>query len=50
MSKAECLLSIDVTGNPTFVEFGNKNFWGNAKATVTFADGSSVQADSTDIS
>ena len=43
-------VSIDVTGNPTFVEFGNKNFWGNAKATVTFADGSSVQADSTDIS
>ena len=43
-------VSIEVTGAPTFVEFGNKNFWGDAKATVTFADGSSAQVDSTDIS
>ncbi len=43
-------VSIEVTGAPAFLEFGNKNFWGSAKATVTFADGSSAQADSTDIS
>jgi len=43
-------VSIAFTGTPKFVEFGNKNFWGDAKATVTFADGSSTQADSTDIS
>ena len=43
-------VSIAVTGTPTFVEFGSKNFWGDAKATVTFADGSSKQVDTTDIS
>lgn len=43
-------MSIAITGAPTFVEFGNKNFWGAAKATVTFADGSSKQVDSTDLS
>lgn len=43
-------VSIAIAGTPKFVEFGNKNFWGDAKATVTFADGSSAQADSTDIS
>jgi hypothetical protein len=43
-------VSIAVTGNPTFVEFGSSNFWGDAKATVTFADGSSKQVDTTDIS
>ena len=43
-------VSITIAGTPSFVELGNKNFWGNAKATVNFADGSSVQADSTDIS
>jgi len=43
-------VSIAIAGAPKFVEFGNKNFWGDAKATVTFADGSSAQADSTDIS
>jgi hypothetical protein len=43
-------VSIAITGAPKFVEFGNKNFWGDAKATVTFADGSSAKADSTDIS
>jgi hypothetical protein len=43
-------VSIAVAGTPAFVEFGNKNFWGDAKATVTFADGSSAQVDSTDLS
>lgn len=43
-------VSIAVAGTPKFIEFGNKNFWGSAKATVTYADGSSAQVDSTDIS
>lgn len=43
-------VSIAVQGAPTFVELGNKNFWGDAKATVTFADGSSTVVDSADIS
>lgn len=43
-------VSIAITGAPTSVELGNKNFWGSAKATVTFADGSSKQIDSTDLS
>ena len=43
-------VSIAVTGAPAFVELGNENFWGDATATVTFADGSSAQVDSTDIS
>jgi hypothetical protein len=43
-------VSIAIAGTPKFVEFGNKNFWGDGKATVTFADGSSAQVDSTDIS
>lgn len=43
-------VSIAITGAPASVELGNKNFWGNAKATVTFADGSSKQVDTTDLS
>ena len=43
-------VSIAVTGTPAFLELGNKNFWGDAKATVTFEDGSSAQVDSADIS
>jgi hypothetical protein len=43
-------VSIAIAGAPSFVELGNKNFWGDAKATVTFADGSSEKVDSTDIS
>jgi hypothetical protein len=43
-------VSIAIAGAPAFVELGNKNFWGDAKATVTFADGSSKQVDSTDLS
>lgn len=42
--------SIEISGAPTAVEKGNENFWGNATATVTFADGSSTQVDSTDLS
>ena len=43
-------VSIAIAGAPTFVELGNKNFWGDATATVTYADGSSEKVDSTDIS
>ncbi|HAH25766.1 MAG TPA: hypothetical protein DCL77_18750 [Prolixibacteraceae bacterium] len=43
-------VSIAIVGAPSFVELGNENFWVNAKATVTYADGSSAQVDSTDIS
>jgi len=43
-------VSIAITGTPEFVELGDKNFWGDAAATVTFADGSSTQVDSADIS
>lgn len=43
-------VSIAITGAPAFIELGNKNFWGNAKATVTYADGSSEQVDSSDLS
>lgn len=43
-------VSIAVTGAPAFVELGNENFWGDAVATVTFADGSTAEADSMDIS
>lgn len=42
--------SIEITGAPAAVEIGNENFWGNATATVTFADGSSTQVDSADLS
>jgi hypothetical protein len=42
-------VSITIEGAPAFVELGNDNFWGNATATVTYTDGSSVQVDSSDI-
>jgi len=42
-------VSIVIKGAPAFVESGNTNFWGDAIATVTFADGSSEQVDSSDI-
>lgn len=41
---------ISVSGTPEFVELGNENFWGDAVATVTYADGSSTEVDSADIS
>ncbi|WP_246241645.1 hypothetical protein [Draconibacterium mangrovi] len=43
-------VKISVTGAPEFVEIGNEDFWGNAVATVTYADGSSEVVDTTDIS
>ena len=43
-------VSIAIEGAPAVVEIGDENFWGNATATVTYADGSSEQVDSTDIS
>ena len=43
-------VSITVSGAPTFVELGNNNFWGDATATVTFADGSTAKVDSADLS
>ena len=43
-------VSIAIEGAPAFVELGNENFWGDATATVTYADGSSAQVDSTDLS
>jgi hypothetical protein len=43
-------VSIDITDAPAFVELGNTNFWGAAKAIVTFSDGTSKQVDSTDVS
>lgn len=42
--------SIAIEGAPEFVEIGNENFWGDAIATVTFADGSSAEVDSADLS
>jgi hypothetical protein len=43
-------VSIVVEGAPEFVEFGNEDFWGDAKAVVTFADGSSTEVDFSDLS
>lgn len=43
-------VSITIEGAPSIVEFGDENFWGNATATVTYADGSSAQVDSSDLS
>ncbi len=42
-------VSIEVQGAPEFVEFGNEDFWGDAVAIVTYADGSSEQVDPEDI-
>ena len=42
-------ISISVSGAPEFVEIGNEDFWGDAVATVTFADGSSTEVDTADI-
>lgn len=42
--------SIAIEGAPAIIEIGNENFWGNATATVTFADGSSTPVDSADLS
>jgi len=42
--------SLVVKGTPTFTELGNADVWGNATATVYFADGSSTEVDTTDLS
>lgn len=41
--------SIEVSNAPEFVEQGSDDFWGDAVATVTFADGSSTEVDTADI-
>ncbi len=43
-------VSITIEGAPAVVELGNENFWGSAKATVVYSDGSSELVDSSDIS
>ena len=43
-------VTLTVTGAPESVEIGNENFWGNAVASVTFADGATVEVDSADLS
>jgi hypothetical protein len=43
-------VSIVVEGAPEFVEFGKEDFWGDAKAVVTFADGSSTEVEFSDLS
>ena len=45
----EMATSIAVTGTPAAIELGNTDFWGNAVATVTFADGSTAVADTADM-
>jgi len=42
-------VSITVEGTPEFIEIGDTNFWGNAVANVTFADGSSKNIDKSDL-
>lgn len=42
-------VSITVTGAPESLEIGNEDFWGDAIATVTFADGSSALVDTADV-
>ncbi|MCW3805333.1 hypothetical protein [Plebeiibacterium marinum] len=42
-------VSITIENSPSFVEIGDEDFWGDAIATVTFADGSSEQVDTADI-
>ena len=45
----EMAASIVVTGTPSALELGNTDFWGEAVATVTFADGATAVADTADI-
>jgi hypothetical protein len=42
-------VSITVAGQPQSLEIGQTDFWGKAVATVTFADGSQADADTSDI-
>lgn len=45
----QAAVSISVSGYPNTLEVGQTDFWGNATATVTFADGSFITADTADI-
>lgn len=42
-------VSMKITDAPETVEIGNDNFWGKAKATVTFENGQTIVADSADL-
>ncbi len=42
-------VSISVSGMPKSLEVGQTDFWGDAVATVTFADGSQAVADTADV-
>jgi len=42
-------VSIAAAGYPAALELGETDYWGNAVATVTFADGTSAPADTADI-
>ena len=42
--------SISISGTPEILEIGQEAIWGNAVATVTFEDGSSIPVDSTELS
>lgn len=45
----EDVVSITVSGTPAALEIGSEDFWGNAVATVTYADGSTAEAAFEDI-
>lgn len=45
----ELPVSISVSGAPSVVEIGNTDFWGEAVATVTYADGTSAAVDTADV-
>ncbi len=45
----EMAASIVVTGTPASLEIGQTDFWGKGEATVTFTDGSTAVADTSDI-
>ncbi|MBE6339986.1 MAG: LamG domain-containing protein [Bacteroidales bacterium] len=42
-------VSIAISGAPTAIELGDENFWKGATATVSFADGTTAQVDSADL-
>lgn len=43
-------VAIDIAGTPEYVDLGDDNFWRHAVATVTYADGTSAEVDSADLS
>lgn len=42
-------VTLSVTGAPSAIELGDENFWKGATATVTFADGTTAQVDSAEL-